>query len=165
MILNEFFDMLGTERRKIKAKRIKSPVKKSQSPLKGDKENDENSSPGKSPDKQDRRCRNKDEEIGSIYLQEIKPESLESPEKKSCRKSPLKRMRNLEEQENLENQENIETTYRKSPAKILRGGESPMSEEVLKAADEPQEAIEAPKEFSAKTLLGTNHQAVVQTQS
>jgi hypothetical protein len=51
MILNEFFDMLVTERQKIKAKRHKSPTKKSQSPLKGEKENDENSSPGKSPDK------------------------------------------------------------------------------------------------------------------
>lgn len=163
MILNEFFDMLVTERKKIKSKRMKSPTKKSQSPVKGDKENDENSSPGKSPDKQERRSRNKEEEIGSIYLQEIKP--VESPEKKSCRKSPLKRMRNLEEQDNLENQENIETTYRKSPAKILIGGESPISEEVLKAADELQEAVEAPKEFSAKTLLGTNHQAMVQTQS
>jgi hypothetical protein len=141
-------------------------MKKSQSPMKADKENDENSSPGKSPNKQEKRARNKEEEIGSIYLQEIKQESpVESPEKKSCRKSPLKRMRNLEEQDNLENQENIETTYRKSPAKILRGGESPMSEEVLKATDESQDAVEAPKEFSAKTLLGSCHQAVVQTQS
>lgn len=129
MILSEFFDMLMTERQKIKSRRLKSPMKKSQSPLKGDKENDENSSPvGKSPSK-----KAKDTEIGSIYLQEIK---TESPEKKSCRKSPLKRMRNLEEQENLEDQENIETTYHNSPAKILKGDESPMSEEVLKASDE-----------------------------
>lgn len=74
-------------------------------------------------------------------------------------------MRNLEEQENLENQENIETTYQKSPAKVLRGGESPMSEEVLKASDEMHDALEAPKEFSTKSLLGSSHQAVVQTQS
>jgi hypothetical protein len=75
-------------------------------------------------------------------------------------------MRNLEEQENLENQENIETTYQKSPAKVLHGDESPMSEEVLKATDEIQEAVEAPKEFNpCKSLLGGNHQTLVQTQS
>jgi len=42
-------------------------------------------------------------------------------------------MRTLEAQENLENQENIETTYRKSPTKVLQGGEtdaSPINEEV-----------------------------------
>ena len=39
---------------------------------------------------------------------------------KSCRKSPVKRMKELEEQENSENQENIETTYVKqnSPEKL-----------------------------------------------
>lgn len=42
-------------------------------------------------------------------------------------------MRNLEDQENFENQENIETTYRKSPTKVLKGGEtdaSPIYDEV-----------------------------------
>lgn len=130
--------------------------------MKSQKENDENASPEKSPVKEERgsqrRRKNDTEELGAIYLQEI---PTDSPEKKSCRKSPLKRMRNLEEQENLENQENIETAYAKSPAKILRGGESPMSEEVLKATDESQEAVEAPKEFSTKSLLGSSHQALV----
>ena len=113
--------MLVTERMKIKSKKLKSPLKKAQSPLKGEKENDENSSPGKERGSQ--RRRKNDDELGSIYLQEIKEES---PEKKSCRKSPLKRMRNLEVQENLENQENIETTYHKSPAKVVKNGdESP----------------------------------------
>jgi hypothetical protein len=161
MILNEFFDMLVSERQKIKPRKLKSPLKKS--PIKGEKENDENSSPGKSPDKEERgsqRRRKNDEELRAIYLQEIKQDS---PEKLSCRKSPLKRMRNLEEQDNLENQENIETTYQKSPAKVLRGDESPMSEEVLKVSDEAQDAVEAPKEFNAKSLLGSSHQAVVQT--
>ena len=36
-------------------------------------------------------------------------------------------MRNLEDQENLENQENIETTFRKSPTKVLKGGETDAS--------------------------------------
>ena len=60
------------------------------------KENDENASPEKSPVKEDRgsqRKKKNDDELGGIYLQEIKSDS---PEKKSCRKSPLKRMRNLE---------------------------------------------------------------------
>ena len=109
MILSEFFDMLVVERQKIKSRRCRSPLKKS--PVKGEKENDENTSPSKSPakssskspvkDERGSRGRRKhDEELGAIYLQEIKQES---PEKKSCRKSPLKRMRNLEEQDNLEN--------------------------------------------------------------
>jgi hypothetical protein len=69
MILNEFFDMLMTERHKIKSKKSKSPLKKS--PVKGEKENDENSSPGKSPVKEERgsqRRRKNDDELGSIYL-------------------------------------------------------------------------------------------------
>jgi hypothetical protein len=71
-------------------------------------------------------------------------------------------MRNLERQESIENEENIETAYLKSPAKILRGGESPMSEEVLKAAtNEAQDSVEAPKEFTVKSLLGSSHQAIV----
>lgn len=97
MVMNEFFDMLASERQKIKSKKLKSPLKKS--PIKGDKEN----SPSKSPGKEERgsqRRRRGDEEMSSIYLQEIKQDS---PEKKSCRKSPLKRMKNLEEQDNLEN--------------------------------------------------------------
>ena len=60
------------------------------------KENDENASPEKSPVKEDRgsqRKRKNEDELGDMYLQEIKSES---PDKKSCRKSPLKRMRNLE---------------------------------------------------------------------
>ena len=68
-------------------------------------------------------------------------------------------MRNLEEQENLEDQENIETTYRKSPCKVLRGGESPMSEEMIKDTEDARENMEPPKEFSTKTLLGNNYQA------
>jgi hypothetical protein len=47
--------------------------------------------------------------------------------------SPVKRMRRLEDQDNLENQENIETTFRKSPTKVLKGGEtdaSPINEEI-----------------------------------
>jgi hypothetical protein len=162
MIMSEFFDMLVQERQKIKVKKFKSPCKKS--PLKAQKENDENCSPEKSPYKEERgsqKRRKNDDEVSSIYLQEIKSESSDSPEKKSCRKSPLKRMRNLEAMDNLENQENIEATYAKSPAKILRGGESPMSEEVLKATDESQEQLETPKEFSIKTLLGSSHQAIV----
>jgi len=61
------------------------------------RENDENASPEKSPVKEDRgsqRKRKSEDELGDMYLQEIK--SVDSPEKKSCRKSPLKRMRNLE---------------------------------------------------------------------
>jgi hypothetical protein len=52
MILNEFFDMLVSERSKIKTKKQKSPLKKS--PMKAMKENDENASPEKSPVKEER---------------------------------------------------------------------------------------------------------------
>lgn len=48
---------------------------------------------------------------------------------------------------------------------MVLGDESPQSEEVLKASEEPHESVEAPKEFSTKSLLGSSHQAVVQTQS
>jgi hypothetical protein len=36
-----------------------------------------------------------------------------------------------------------------------------MSEEVLKVTDESQDSVEAPKEFSTKSLLGSTHQAIV----
>jgi hypothetical protein len=52
MILNEFFDMLASERSKIKSKKLKSPLKKS--PMKAMKENDENASPILSPVKEER---------------------------------------------------------------------------------------------------------------
>jgi hypothetical protein len=70
MILNEFFDMLVSERQKIKSKKLRSsPMKKS--PMKADKENDENASPEKSPVKEERgsqRRRKNDDELGAIYL-------------------------------------------------------------------------------------------------
>ena len=65
MILNEFFDMLVSERQKIKSKKLRS------SPMKADKENDENASPEKSPVKEERgsqKRRKNDDELGAIYL-------------------------------------------------------------------------------------------------
>jgi hypothetical protein len=47
MILNEFFDMLVSERSKIKSKKLKSPSKVI-------RENDENASPENSPVKEER---------------------------------------------------------------------------------------------------------------
>ena len=77
--------------------------------------------------------------MSNLYLQETKQNSTEKSHdqsvdgKTSLPVSPVKRMRNLEDQENQENQENIETTYRKSPTKVLKGGEtdaSPIFEEI-----------------------------------
>ena len=77
MILNEFFDMIASERSKIKSKKLKSPLKKS--PRKAMKENDENASPELSPVKEERGSQRKiknEDELGDIYLQEIKSDRL-----------------------------------------------------------------------------------------
>jgi hypothetical protein len=68
MILNEFFDMLVSERSKIKSKKHKSQFKIM-------RENDENASPENSPVKEEhgiQRMKKSNDELGDIYLQEIK---------------------------------------------------------------------------------------------
>ena len=69
--MSEFFDMLMTERQKIKGKKNKSPTKRS-SPL---KQNDENASPDKGHHSQ--RRRQKDDDGLGIYLEPIKQDSEE----------------------------------------------------------------------------------------
>ena len=60
------------------------------------------------------------------------------------------------DQDNLENQENIETTYRKSPTKVLAGGEtdaSPINEDT----PEKEGDVEPTNEFTVKEIkLGLN---------
>ena len=175
------------------------------SPSKRSKENDENASPSKqransyispvkgqtSPTKQcqdslketrnSQRRRQKtqeEEDMSNIYLQESNQSSNEkcNDNKTPLPKSPLKRMRKLEDQDNLENQENIETTYRKSPTKVLAGGEtdaSPINEDT----PEKEGDVEPTNEFtvkeiklglqqdtSAKSLFGQKNQEPMKTQ-
>ena len=118
----------------VKTSPLKSPAKRSR------KINDENFSPTKgqesfsspskkgesSPDKQSQLSDRKSQRRKRITVdtedQRTSPmKSTTSPDKlnvpaetsplKSCPKSPLKRMKNLEDKDNTENQENIEQTY------------------------------------------------------
>jgi hypothetical protein len=97
--MNEFFDMLAQERQKIKSQKLRSPVKKS-SPLKKSSPTKENSPLKEQRSSQRRKNSKKDDSDLGFYLQEIKQDSSEKQPQgslQSCRKSPLKRMRNLEE--------------------------------------------------------------------
>ena len=115
--------------------------------------------------------------MSNVYLEDSNQCSNEKngDNKTPLPKSPLKRMRNLEDQDNLENQENIETTYRKSPTKVLAGGTtdaSPINEEV----PEKEGDVEPTNEFmvkeiklgltednSVKSLFGQKNQEPVKT--
>ena len=96
--------------------------------------------------------------MSNVYLQDSNQSSNEKnvDNKTPLPKSPLKRMKKLEDQDNLENQENIETTYRKSPTKVLAGGEtdaSPINEDT----PEKEGDVEPTNEFTVKEIkLGLN---------
>ena len=83
---------------------------------------------------------------------------------KSCKKSPVKRMKKLEEQQNMQDEENIETTYKKSPERDSAATE-PKAEEVVSKISDEHDAEQA--EASPKSLLKSkdNLQEPVKTQT
>lgn len=140
---------------------VKSPQKKVQSPVKLPSvsvQNAEASKEGRKSqrrrrDGQDLECNEKLEkhEEKTDYLQvPTETRSLETSPLKSCKKSPLKRMKKLEDQDHVENQENIETTYIKA-----KGQEQETQQE---DEEDMEETTLEPRfmqaDMQAKSLLG-----------
>jgi len=109
--------------------------------------------------------------VKSIHLEQVPTtdDAAEDPHDetsplKSCKKSPVKRMKLLEEQENMRDEENIETTYKKSPERDSAPTE-PTAEEVVSKILDEHNAEQA--EASPKSLLKSkdNLQEPVKTQT